>query len=71
MNIDKILNDLQDLIIVLHDKNKCENKDFQKIWSIKMKNCRSVIESLSEDDYNELDSLYERWFNKYMEDINK
>lgn len=71
MNIDKILNDLKDLILVLHDKEKCYNKDFQKIWSSKMDNCRSVIESLSEEDYNDLDCRYQKWFNKYMEDINK
>jgi hypothetical protein len=68
-NIDRVFEEFKNIIIVLRDSDKINDEDFKKIWLNKLAECQDVMNNLSEDDFNALDSRYNKWFSEYIKSI--
>ena len=57
----QLLEDFKDLITSLKNSDKCNNPDFQKRWCKKYQEVRDSINSLPQDESDELDNKYKEW----------
>jgi 1-aminocyclopropane-1-carboxylate deaminase/D-cysteine desulfhydrase-like pyridoxal-dependent ACC family enzyme len=61
-----LFDDLKDVILALKKPEVVTNEDYQKRWVKRNDEVIKRIKTLSEDELNELDSLYQPWFKEMM-----
>ena len=64
--MDKLFEDLKDIILVLKHKDKCKDKNFQEIWNKKCDDVVNRINLLSQSEHEELEEKYQEWFKTGM-----
>jgi hypothetical protein len=62
--LEKLFNDLTDIIDVLRQQEKCGCDEFRGRWLKKHKDVQERLGELTQQEYEELNVLYTDWFKK-------